>query len=116
MTCKERILSDAYADAIIDYDVSEALIEVPGPDNCIYDLDDRYRIAHVERQGQEELSIGVYSYAAIPNLYGLMQTFRAENLIDMGNLRIQEPPLSLQGNGVIIGFIDTGERVIIMSS
>ncbi|MBQ6805898.1 MAG: S8 family peptidase [Lachnospiraceae bacterium] len=110
MTCKERILSDAYADAIIDYDVSEALIEVPGPDNCIYDLDDRYRIAHVERQGQEELSIGVYSYAAIPNLYGLMQTFRAENLIDMGNLRIQEPPLSLQGNGVIIGFIDTGIR------
>lgn len=27
-----------------------------------------------------------------------------------------QPTLSLEGNGVMTGFIDTGERVIIMSS
>lgn len=110
MTCKEKILSDAYADAIIDYDIPERFRSPTEPDYCIYNLDDKYRIVHVEREGLADLSIGVYSYASIPKLYGLMQTFRAENLTDMGNLRIQAPPLSLQGNGVILGFIDTGIR------
>lgn len=110
MTCKEKILSDAYADVIVDYDIPEALGNQTQRDYCRYELDDKYRIVHIEREGMEELSIGVYSYASIPKLYGLMQTFRAENLTDMGNLRIQEPPLALQGNGVIIGFVDTGIR------
>lgn len=110
MTCKEKILSDAYADVIVDYDIPEELRNPEEPDYCRYDLDDRYRIVHIERERIGDLSVGVYSYASIPKLYGLMQTFRAENLTDMGNLRIQAPPLSLQGNGVIIGFVDTGIR------
>lgn len=110
MTCKEKILSDAYADVIVDYDIPEELRNPEESDYCRYDLDDRYRIVHIERERIGDLSVGVYSYASIPKLYGLMQTFRAENLTDMGNLRIQAPPLSLQGNGVIIGFVDTGIR------
>lgn len=110
MTCKERILSNAYADVILDYNIASELLNIEIPDYCYYELDDEYRIAHVERQRGTGITIGTYGYSSIPNLYGLMQTFHAGNLADMGNLRIQEPPLSLQGKGVIIGFIDTGIR------
>ena len=41
MTCKEKILSDAYADAIIDYDLPERFSSPTEQDYCIYNLDDK---------------------------------------------------------------------------
>lgn len=110
MPCKEKILSNDYADLIIDFMLSGDLLNLPGPEYCYESLDDEFGFAYVRRSEAPALTIGNYSYGAIPKLYGLMQTFNAENLVEMGNLRIQNPPLSLQGNGVIIGFIDTGIR------
>lgn len=110
MTCKEKILSDAYEDIIIDFSLSQEWVNLLQYDYCFRELDGGFNIAYVERQSLPPLSIGMYTYAFIPKLYGLMQTFQAENLAAMGNLRIQYPPLSLQGSGVMIGFIDTGIR------
>lgn len=110
MTCKERILSNEYADVILDFTLPNEVLTMVNLDYCFRGLDDEFGVAYVERQKIPELSIGVYNYASIPKLYGLMQTFQAENLVEMGNIRIQNPPLSLQGKGVIIGFIDTGIR------
>lgn len=110
MTCKERILSNEYADVIVDFTLPNEVLTMVNLDYCFRRLDDEFGVAYVERQKIPELSIGVYNYASIPKLYGLMQTFQMENLIEMGNIRIQNPPLSLQGKGVIIGFIDTGIR------
>lgn len=110
MPCREEILSNDYADLIIDFMLSGDLLNLPGPEYCYEALDDEFGFAYVRRSEAPALTIGNYSYGAIPKLYGLMQTFNAENLAEMGNLRIQNPPLSLQGNGVIIGFIDTGIR------
>ncbi len=110
MTCKERILSNDYADIIIDFILPEGSLAEQGLDYCIHTLDEEFSAAYVSRGQLPPLSIGVFRYSAIPKLYGLMQTFQAENLVEMGNLRVQGPPLSLQGNGVIIGFIDTGIR------
>lgn len=36
--------------------------------------------------------------------------FDPENLAQTGSIRVQNPPLSLQGAGVVLGFIDTGIR------
>ena len=36
--------------------------------------------------------------------------FAPENLAQTGSIRVQDPPLSLQGAGVVMGFIDTGIR------
>lgn len=110
MTCKEAILSNEYADIILDFTLSNELLAKLNYDYCFRSIDDEFGIAHVERRKLPELSIGVYNYVSIPKLYGLMETFNAENLVEMGNIRIQNPPLSLQGKGVIIGFIDTGIR------
>lgn len=113
MTCKERILSNDYADIIIDFTLPEealARLTAQGIDYCFRALDDEFGFAYVKRQDIPSFSFGSYTYASIPKLYGLMQDFQTENLTEMGNLRVQGPPLELQGRGVIIGFIDTGIR------
>lgn len=110
MPCKEEILSNDYADIIVDYTLPERFLEQITHPFCFRLLNEEYGFAHVKRSEAPPLTIGNYGYAAIPKLYGLMQTFHSENLTAMGNLRIQGPPLSLQGKGVIIGFIDTGIR------
>ncbi|MCH5255724.1 MAG: S8 family peptidase [Lachnospiraceae bacterium] len=110
MTCKEKILSNDYADIIITNIQPDEVELLNNVDYCASTIDDEFNIVYVSRQGIPETSIGAYTYAAIPDLYGLMQTFQAENLVAMGNIRIQNPPLSLHGRDVIIGFIDTGIR------
>ncbi|MCD7726232.1 MAG: S8 family peptidase [Clostridiales bacterium] len=110
MPCKEEILSNDYADIIRDYMLPESLREQVTQPFCQRILNEEFAFAYVKRSEAPPLSIGAYGYASIPKLYGLMQTFRSENLTAMGNLRIQGSPLSLQGQGVILGFIDTGIR------
>lgn len=110
MTCKEKILSNEYADIIIKNILPDELAALTSVDYCSNVIDDEFSVAYLRRQGLPDISIGAYSYTLIPDLYGLMQTFQAENLVAMGNIRIQNPPLSLQGSGVIIGFVDTGIR------
>ena len=110
MTCKEKILSNEYADLIINYIQPNELEGLMNVDYCSHILNDEFTAVYVKRQGLPPLSIGVYSYSFIPNLYGLMQTFQEKNLVEMGNIRIQNPPLSLKGRDVIIGFVDTGIR------
>lgn len=110
MACKEKILSNDYADIIIDYVLPDEVLAEQNLDYCFRALDDEFGVAYVNRQEIPPLTIGVYGYAAIPKLYGLMQTFQIENLVEMGNVKVQAPPLSLQGKGVILGFVDTGIR------
>lgn len=114
MTCKEKILSNEYADLITDYVVAEEMSVSQPVDFCFHGIDEEYGVANVNRSMIPPISIGYYGYSAIPVLYGLMQIdgeiFNPENLIETGNIRIQNPPLSLQGAGVIVGFIDTGIR------
>ncbi len=114
MTCRERILSEDYADLITDYELMKQILEMSGVDACYHELDAGYGISYVNRAQIEPLSIGYYGYSSIPKLYGLMrsdgQIFDPSCLAAMGNIKVQEPPLALQGSGVIIGFIDTGIR------
>jgi hypothetical protein len=110
MSCREEILSNDYADVIIDYILPERFLEQIKTPFCFRELDDEFSFAYVKRSEAPPVGIAEYGYAAIPKLYGLMQGFSAENLAEMGNLKIQGQPLSLQGKGVIIGFVDTGIR------
>lgn len=117
MTCKEKILSNEYADLITDYVVADELSGTLPIDFCYHGIDGEYGVANVNRSMIPPMSIGYYGYSAIPAVYGLMQIedeiFHPENLAQTGSIRVQNPPLSLQGAGVVLGFIDTGERVII---
>lgn len=112
MTCQEMILSEEFLDVIVDYDVIEEILEGADVEFCYREIDAGYGVAHVRRSQVRPISIGYYGYATIPKLYGLMQAgeraFDSSPLAAMGNIRVQNPPLALQGSGVIIGFVDTG--------
>lgn len=114
MTCREKILSNEYADFITDYVTADELSGVSPLDFCFHGIDGGYGVANVNRSMTPAMSVSYYGYSMIPTLYGLMQTegeiFNPENLAAMGNIRVQNPPLSLQGSGVVVGFIDTGIR------
>ncbi len=112
MTCREKILSEEFLDIIVDYDVIVEILEGADVEFCYREIDAGYGIAHVRRSQVQPVSIGYYGYSTIPKLYGLMQagerSFDTAPLAAMGNIRVQNPPLALQGSGVIIGFVDTG--------
>lgn len=114
MTCKEMILSNDFLDIIADYEVIEDILDITDVEYCYHAIDAGYGVANVRRSQVEPVSIGYYGYSTIPKLYGLMQAdeeiFDASPLSAMGNIRVQNPPLALQGSGVIMGFIDTGIR------
>lgn len=114
MTCKEMILSNDFLDIIADYEVIEDILDSTDVEYCYHTIDAGYGVANVRRSQVASVSIGYYGYSTIPKLYGLMQAgeelFDASPLAAMGNIRVQNPPLALQGSGVIIGFVDTGIR------
>lgn len=107
--CRERILSDAYGDLIIDFTPpARELFPERIQDYCVISVGD-YNMLYVNRTEVPPFSESLYSYVNTPNLYGLMQTeFDPTSLTVSGITQIQRPPLSLRGNGTIIAIVDTG--------
>lgn len=111
MDCEEAVYSNDYYDFIMEY-----ILEVRGRpvSDCVQNLSQTYDIAYLSRADNPPLSIENYSYSSIPGCYAPMDKSALEA---SGILRLQnQPTLSLKGQGVLIGFLDSGGRVIIMSS
>lgn len=111
MDCEEAVYSNDYYDFIDEY-ILEAR-RFPAS-SCTQKLDITYDIVYVPRADNPPLTIRNYSYNAIPGCYAPMD----ESALEVsGILRLQnQPTLALKGQGVLIGFLDSGERVIILSS
>ncbi len=102
-TCKEQVYSNDYFDFIIP--LGEAYF-LSGPETCIQRIDEDFDIMYYPREGLPPLSIKDYSYAEIPKCFGLLDRTALEA---SGILQLQiQPALQLTGDGVLIGFIDTG--------
>lgn len=108
MTCREKILSEDYYDLITDYLFTEEFREAEVPDYCFTKIDDKYGLVYVKNDEVPMMNVATFGYSLIPKLYGLMQDFNQIPLIESNITRVQQPPLSLTGSGVIIAFIDTG--------
>lgn len=106
MDCKERILSEQYADTMADYPLEE--FAEPGADACYIPLGGDFYVAYTNRDSLGSFGRSPYQYRYIPKLYGLMQTFDPGALIAAGSYRLQGNPLNLTGRGVVLCFIDTG--------
>ena len=101
--CKEQVYSNDYFDFVIPY--GEAYF-MSGPNTCIQRIEEDFDILYYPREGLPPLSIADYSYLEIPKCFGLLDRTALE---ESGILQMQlQPALSLTGNGVMIGFIDTG--------
>ena len=100
--CKNVIYSNDYYDLIIDYIGGYSL----GEPECILQVDNTYDIGFYSRERAPELNLVDYPYLTIPHCLVPMDMTALEV---SGILRLQNPSaLDLQGQGVLIGFVDTG--------
>ena len=101
--CREQAVSNDFFDCIISY-VDTPFITVTS--DCIQRIDEDYDIFYYAREGLPDLNVAGYSYEVIPKCFGLLDQTALEA---SGILRMQnQPALRLRGNGVLVGFIDTG--------
>ena len=106
LNCKEKILSEDYRDFIVSTPARELFEEVSQEEKCILETDFFYQVLYVSKESAEPIGLERYTYNEIPNCYTLLST---ETLQQAGILQVQNyPGLELMGNGVMVGFIDTG--------
>ena len=104
--CRERIVSEDYADFITEYDIDEYPVLERFSGECYLKLDESHNCVYSPIDRIKPLSVMNYPYKSIPTLYGLMDTVALE---ETGILRLQnQPVLNLKGKGIIVGIIDTG--------
>lgn len=103
MDCADAVYSNDYYDFIAEYNT----VMRNGPNvRCVQTINEFYDAIYVNREGLLPLGISNYSYTAIPKCFALMDKSALEV---SGITRIQNyPTLSLRGQGVLIGFVDTG--------
>lgn len=109
--CKERILSEDYRDIPLDFDVSPDSLfpgDLKASDYCSIEVSDRLYILYVNAKAVPPLGSAEYRYRYIPKCYGLQNDLSPLN--ESGILQVNNPPLSLTGKGVLLGFLDTGIR------
>ena len=103
MSCFELASSNDVYDFIVSKD--ERKIPLVSP-VCVQPINRQYDIFYYDRSNVPPLSIGEYSYTSIPKLFSLMDS---TSLDVSGILSIQNQiSLSLKGQGVLIGIVDTG--------
>lgn len=114
MPCQDVVYSETALDYIIgNYGGENYIQEFYNPD-CYIRLDSLQAVIYQELSSVGSEMIEKYGYSAIPNVYGLMNE---EALEASGVLRIRRQPyVDLYGSGILVGLVDTGERVIILSS
>ena len=120
MTCKERILSNDYADIILDFVIPERFDYQIPTDSCYHSVLGDLRIMYIKREEIPTISVSNASYYFVPRCYGLTQLegnnagrgsereYNSIALMEAGILAVQGQPLNLTGKNVTIGFIDTG--------
>lgn len=103
MPCSEIIQSNDVYDLIVSRD--ERNTPIPAP-LCVQSINRFYDVLYYDRSSVPPLSIQEYSYTSIPKLFSLMDS---TSLDASGILAIQnQPALSLRGEGVLVGIVDTG--------
>ena len=74
--------------------------------DCRQKISIDYEIGYYNRQGLPELNVSDYTYTAIPQCFSLMDKSALDS---SGITKVQnQPTLSLKGEGILLGFLDTG--------
>lgn len=102
MDCQEAVYSNDYYDLI----VNRADIVQGVSDACTQELLKNYTVYYLKQSEVPPMSVGVYTYGTIPKCYTILDQLSLEA---SGILKAQtQRNLELKGNGILIGFIDTG--------
>ena len=103
--CSSLIVSEETGDYIIEYN-SLNIEQIQRQDGvCISCINDTWCILYTNYPGSRNINIQ-QGYYSVPKLYGLMDTtsFDASGI----TATLNQPLLNVRGQGVLIGFLDTG--------
>ena len=105
--CAISASSEDYADFIIEHNnySMDLLGELAGTP-CIDLINRQYAIAYIPAGEALPLSLTKYSYTSIPKLYTILDTSALE--ASGISAVLSQPALGTGGEGVMIGFVDTG--------
>lgn len=99
--------SEDYYDFILTYSSrNEGTAYALARTHCVNFLNREYAVAYLPRRDIRVLSVSPQYYAAIPKLYGLLDTVALESSGIPAIL--DQPTLRATGRGVLLGIIDTG--------
>lgn len=120
MDCSNLEQIDEQIQIVIDYSLSEELLSNLKEKYCVKDVGYGTYVITLSETDSDSISDYLLKYPYIPKCYFLQQEEGAQMpyfireglsaLEESGILRIQAPPLYLRGNGVVMGFLDTGIR------
>ena len=104
--CKQEFYSELYADYIIETGGNIGAIQRKYAPDCISQIDSGFITLFENQQTKGMVSFEKYGYGAVPKCYGLLDVSSIEST---GALRVRRRPnFSLDGSGVLVGFVDTG--------
>ena len=107
LSCGEFVYLDDYIGYFIKYDNDlRSVREIINP-SCIDVVNSRFLVAYKQAPPPDALEdFFAYGYNNLPKVYGLMDVPAVE---DIGGFEVRNlPGLRLDGNGVLVGFVDTG--------
>ncbi len=106
-SCEKRIYSNDYYSALLDFWPLDEEINLISPDFCYMKISDILGVLVIDKKILTSLSFTDYTYRFLPKLYAPMQNISFP-LLKSGILQVQQPPLRLTGQNVIIGIADSG--------
>ena len=106
MSCMINVASEEYADFITTYSSSPEELIRSVKTSCIDFINHRFAVLHIPLASVLPLRLSTYTYPAVPKLYSLLDASAMEAAGILPASRV--PAFSNQGEGVIIGFVDTG--------
>lgn len=112
--CLNAIYSEEYLNFLVKYDGDIERVNTFLRPDCVNIVNSRFLVAYSRADTITRASLSGFGYGITPKGYGLLDT-SVVSTIQADRVRTL-PGLALTGEGVLIGFVDTGERVIIMSS
>lgn len=104
--CREQILSEDYRDFIGNHVRTSFFDSIMQADHCEQDAGFGYKCIYLPASAADPITLPKYSYNSIPKCYAPISM---ETLNQTGILPVQNyPTLQLKGNGILIGFMDSG--------
>ncbi len=104
--CSDYIYSDEYFSFLVKYDNDMNRVDDIFNPACVSRINNRFLVAYTKPASMSIDEILKYGYASIPKCYGLMDSDVVQVI---GADRIRNlPGLGFAGEGVLIGFVDTG--------
>lgn len=113
MEIRDKVLSEDYAELIYPEFNPGDKVFMRYNVEFFQPISNNYSTLFLPLGAAEDFNFSNYPYGMMPKLLGLtdMSPLEVSGITRLAN----QPVLSLKGQGTIIGIIDTGERVIIMS-